>query len=44
MRCCLVRYGFGHVTLPNGVQAGDGWIVDHAGELPDVFSQFAELG
>lgn len=44
VRCCLVRYGFGHVTLPNGVQAGDGWIVDHAGELPDVFSQFAELG
>ena len=41
VRCCLVRYGFGRVTLPEDVQAGDGWIVDHASELPGVFAAFA---
>ncbi|MEQ1897923.1 MAG: HAD-IA family hydrolase [Vicinamibacterales bacterium] len=44
VRCCLVRYGFGRVTLPDDVGAGDGWIVDDAGELPDVFRQFADVG
>ena len=38
VRCCLVRYGFGRVTLPDDVQPGDGWIVDHASELPGVFA------
>ena len=44
VRCCLVRYGFGRVTPPDDMQPGGGWIVDHAGELPDVFRQFADLG
>lgn len=44
VRCCLVSYGFGRVTLPEGVQADDGWVVEHASELPDVFRQFADLG
>ena len=41
VRCCLVRYGFGRVTLPDEVQAGDGWVVDHTSELPGVFAAFA---
>ena len=44
VRCCLVRYGFGRVTLPDDVTAGDGWIVDHAGELPGVFAAFGTSG
>ena len=41
IRCCLVRYGFGRVTLPDPPVVEHGWVVDHARELPGVFTAFA---
>jgi phosphoglycolate phosphatase len=40
---CLVEYGFGRVTLPECLDASDGWLVTHADELPAVFRRFAAV-
>ena len=41
VRACLVRFGFGRVTLPDPPVVEHGWVVDHARELPAVFAAFA---
>jgi phosphoglycolate phosphatase len=40
-RCCIVRYGFGRVTLTPGQSSADEWSVDEASALPAVFEAFS---
>ena len=40
-RCCIVRYGFGRVTLTPGQLSADEWSVDEVSALPAVFDAFS---
>jgi phosphoglycolate phosphatase len=40
-RCCIVRYGFGRVTLTSAQLSADEWSVDEASALPAVFDAFS---
>ncbi len=41
VRCCMVRYGFGRVSMQDRVLADGEWAVDQTTELPAVFQAFA---
>lgn len=40
-RCCIVRYGFGSVSMQDRTLADGEWAVTHTAELPAVFQAFA---
>ena len=40
-RCCIVRYGFGRVTLTSAQLSAEEWSVDEASALPAVFDAFS---